>query len=163
MFIMADSLKNWQFLSEWLAPLFHYGTMRTFKMTPPEASNPQGRDISRTENECIASEMVKGLMNRPKVALISLFSGLSLLVSGQSLFVPCADCEVQDSNHAACVLQSSKDSCSHGLNSYDIFARQAFSRIGKHLGKGNLPPSHLLCRSHSLERIFLCSSHLLAI
>jgi len=104
--------------------------------------------------------MVKGLMNRPKVALISLFSGLSLLVSGQSLFIPCADCELQDSNHGTCVLQSGKDSCSHGFNSYDVSARQAVSRLGKQLGKGNLPPSHLLCRSTSLERIFLKPSSL---
>ena len=121
-------------------------------MKPHRSAIPERRVFPRTENECIVSEMVKGLMDRLKVSLISLFSGLSFLVSGQSLFV---DCAVQDSNQTTCVLQSSKDSCSHGLNSYDIFARQAVSRIGKHLGKGHLPSSHLLCRSHSLERIFL--------
>ena len=97
-------------------------------------------------------KIFKGLMERAQVALISLLSALSLLVSGQNLCIPVpCDCDVQALTDAACTLNYDGPSCSHGAHTSDISSSQAFSRTGKQFGKSNLTRPCLLRRSSPLD------------
>jgi len=94
--------------------------------------------------------MVKEVMERLRVTIISILSGLSFLVSGQGLLISCANCDIATSGEVTCALERG-NSYSHALFAPDSLPRHAVSRIGKPSGKGNIPSAQVVYLPALLE------------
>src|SRR5262249_39253887 len=107
-------------------------------------------------NERCERWVVKAVMDRVKVALVSLLPVLWLMASGQSFAEPCRNCATANKPDSKFALESGQRCPSNEATVFtDLSARRANARIGSQSAKLIFFPVEPAIGSRSVDRRFL--------